>query len=28
VGVPERVNDPTLSRFFQWRDGVYERFLK
>lgn len=28
VGVPELVNDPTLSRFFQWRDGVYERFLK
>lgn len=28
VGVPELVNDPTLSRFFQWRDGFYQRFLK
>jgi hypothetical protein len=27
-GVPELVNDPTLSRFFQWRDEVYARFLK
>lgn len=27
-GVPELVNDPTLSRFFQWRDALYDRYLK
>lgn len=28
VGVPELVNDPTLSRFFQWRDAFYARYLR
>lgn len=28
VGVPDLINDPTLSRFFQWRDALYARFLR
>lgn len=27
-GVPDLINDPTLSRFFQWRDALYARFLR
>lgn len=28
VGVPDLINDPMLSRFFQWRDDLYARFLR
>jgi glutathione S-transferase len=28
VGVPDLINDPTLARFFQWRDALYAAFLK